>query len=174
MASDGEEGSKERGRRGRYLHGIVGFLVEYQSPAPLSPWQYSSLIPDTIMSYSTPDPSVHHDLVILRFGRPEKLWEALEGALRGSAGITVNEITVFRNKKNTNRLQYLKSTLFPKKAQKHGLRTWSIVSAAKDFRGMDDFLEHFRSNDLTGSPWSQPRKTKAERLLCKYHLKFSP
>lgn len=170
MASDEEEEKSSRGRRGHYSPSIVGILVEYSSQAPLSPWKYSSLIPDTILSYSIPAPQMHYDLVVLRFGRSEKKWEALESALRSLADIAVNTITVFRNRKNSNRLHYLKKTVFPKQARDYGMRTWNVVVAAKDFQGMDDFLEYFMRHDITSSPWP---KRKAERLLDKYPLRFA-
>ena len=170
MASDEEERKSSRGSRGHYSPSIVGFLMEYSSQAPLSPWKYSSLIPDTILSYSIPAPQMHYDLVVLRFGRPEKKWEALESALRSMADIAVNKITVFRNRKNSNRLHYLKNSVFPKQAHDYGMRTWDVVRAALDFQGMDNLLEHFMKHDITASPWP---KRKAQRLLDKYSLKFS-
>ena len=172
MSDEEEEKQQQRGRRGPYLPCIVGLLVEYQGEESLSPWKYSSLIPDTILSYSIPNHTLHYDLVVLRFGRPEENWKVLEESLKSMTDII--SVSVFRNKKNSNRLHYLKNTLFPKKANKHHapLKKWDLMAAAKEFQGMDDFLAFFSGNDITGSPWSHAKKMKAERLLRKYNLKF--
>jgi hypothetical protein len=174
MSSDDEEtDQKKRGRRGHYRPSVVGFMVEYHGADALSPWQYSSLVPDTVLSYSTPTHQ-HYDLVVLRFGRAEEKFQAVEAALRAHASISVDGITVFKNKKNANRLYYLKNKVFPRKAH-HSLREWKVVEAAKEFNGMGDFLNHMQENDVSSScgMWSHHQRTKAEKILDKYDLKFS-
>lgn len=166
------------GKRGPYRPSVTGFLVEYRSDeGPLSPWKYASLVPDTVLSYthkhaiSAPQ---HFDLVILRFGRSEKCFDEVKNALRGLASIQVENITVFRNKKNTNRMYYLKNKVFPKKVSlpHHTLREWDIVKGANAFDGMATLLDFMQSNDILGMEWSRSQRSKAQKLLQKYNLQF--
>jgi hypothetical protein len=169
---------KVRGKRGPYRPSITGFLLEYKSTeGPLSPWKYSSLVPDSVLSYtithavSAPE---HFDLVILRFGRAEKCFKEVEAALKGLSSIRVEKITVFRNKKNTNRLYYLKNNVFPKKLSlpHHSLREWDVVNGAKAFSGMGPLLDFMEQNDVLETSWSRVQRSKAAKLLTKYNLQF--
>lgn len=165
-------------KRGPYQPSIVGFVVEYQSEAPFTPLQtYSSLIPDMVLSYSS-NSTTHFDLVILRFGRSEQRFNALADVLKAS--VRVQDIKVFKNGKNSNRLNYLRAVVFPRMGQQHhGLRVWNVMDAAKDFNGIIAFLKCLEENDITlvkeeGRKWSATQKRKAAKLLSKYSLEFTP
>ena len=167
--SDDEDDSTTK--RGPYRPSIVGFLIEYQAEAPLQPLQtYSSLIPDTVLSYSS-DAATHCDLVILRFGRAEQKFEVMANVLKAS--VRVLDIKVFKNGKNSNRLNYLRTVVFPKH---HGLRKWYVKDAAMHFNGIFAFLRCLEENDITleDRTWSAVEKRKAIKLLSKYHLEFTP
>lgn len=169
MSDDEEEPST---KRGPYRPSIVGFLVEYQAGAPLEPLQmYSSLIPDTVLSYSSDIAATHCDLVILRFGRAEQQFEVMANVLKASVRVT--DIKVFKNGKNSNRLNYLRTVVFPRH---HGLRKWSVKDAARQFNGIFSFLNCLEENDISveDRKWSAAQKRKAIKLLAKYHLEYTP
>ncbi len=169
-----EAESSSSGGRGPYRPSVIGFVAEYHADAPLSPLQYSSLVPDLVLSYSS-DAATHFDLVILRFGRSEKTFEALADALKAKAGLSVQDIKVFRNGKTSNRLQYLKRVIFPRMGSKHhGLRKWSLTEAAQQCNGMDAFLNVLEESDVTQERWSVTQKRRTRRLLSKYSLVFAP
>ncbi len=157
----------ERQPRGRYQPAIIGFLLEYQGEIPLSPWTYSSIIPDSVLSYTK---KMHYDLVILRFGRPEKNFQCLMNILQMIPHIKVQNITVFKNKKNTNRMHYLRTVIFPKM----DMRQWNLKDAAKKFNGLDAFLKCLMDNDVTmdKKKWSSTQRAKVIRTLSKYQLQF--
>jgi hypothetical protein len=149
--------------------------MEYMAEAPLSPLNYGYLVPDLVLSYS-PKADTHIDLVILRFGRAEQKYNELEKALRGVASIRVQNLDVFKNKKNANRLQYLKNAIFPRMGtlhDHHGLRKWNIKDATKGFDGMLNFLKHLEENDISKTKWSAEQFRKAAYVLSKYHLTFT-
>jgi hypothetical protein len=171
MSSSGEE---ENQPRGKYQPSIIGFLLEYQADVPLSPWAYSSLVPDRVLSYSS---DTHFDLVILRFGRTEKRFNVLLDALNSLQCIRVQDITVFKNSKNANRLHYLRRVIFPRMGSfyHHSMREWSLKDCAKQFVGMDTFLKYMVENDITLSEvkaWTNTQCRKARRTLSKYNLEF--
>jgi hypothetical protein len=164
-------GEEENQPRGKYQPSIIGFLLEYHAESPLSPWAYSSLVPDRVLSYSS---DTHFDLVILRFGRSEKRYNVLLDALNSQQSIRVQNITVFKNSKNANRLHYLRRVIFPKMGSlyHHHMREWSLKDSAKQFVGMDTFLKFMVDNDITLNAWTTNQCTKARRTLSKYNLEF--
>ena len=159
---------------GRYQPSIVGFLLEYTGEAPLSPWTYSSLVPDRVLSYSTDQ---HFDLVILRFGRAEKKFDVLLDSIKTLSTIRIKKIQVFKNIKNSNRLHYLRRVVFPRMATIHHvcIRDWSLKEAAKSFNGMDAFLRCMMENDVTvdAKRWSLVQSYKAKKTIAKYSLQFA-
>jgi hypothetical protein len=157
--------------RGKYRPSFIGLMVEYQADSPLDPWAYSYLIPDTVLSYTTIPTNTHSDLVILRFGRPEVKLHEMTKALNGMSGIKVQKIQSFQNKKNSNRLHYLKNVIFPRMSAIHHqtLRAWQIKDAMKSFDGVNHFLKCLEENDITGSKWSRTHHTKAIAILSKYN-----
>ena len=170
-----DDGDETLSKRGPYRPAIIGFCVEYTAAAPLSPLNYGFVIPDLVLSYSKKE-DTHIDLVILRFGRSEEKYNELEKALRAVASISVQTIDVFKNKKNANRLQYLKNAIFPRMGtlhDRHGLRKWNIKDATKGFDGMLSFLKHLEENDISKTKWSAEQYRKAGYVLSKYHLTFT-
>lgn len=159
--------------RGNYKPSFIGLMVEYEADAPLTPSRYASLIPDTVLSYTTPT-NTHNDLVILRFGRPEFKFHELANALNGMSNIKVQNIQSFQNRKNSNRLHYLKNVVFPRMGAIHHqtVRVWHIKNAIKNFDGVARFLNYLEENDITlehGAKWSRKQHRKAATLLSKYN-----
>ncbi len=158
--------------RGRYQASIVGFLLEYSGEAPLSPWTYSTLVPDRVISYSTDQ---HFDLVILRFGRAEKRFDVLLNSIKNLPNIRIKKIDVF---KSSNRLHYLRTVVIPRMKTRHHIcvQEWSLTEAAKNFDGMDAFLRCMVENDVTleVKRWPPVQMYKAKKTLSKYNLPFIP
>ena len=164
--------------RGRYNPSIIGFISEYHADMPISPMRYSSLVPDRVLSYST-DTNTHFDLVILRFGRSERKYHDLVDALNSSIDIKVQNISSFKNVKNTNRLHYLRTVIFPKMGKKYHLcvREWSLTETAKKFDGKDAFLKCLMDNDIMLESscvkiWSFSQRASFSRTISKYNMVF--